>query len=68
MKQQRKNIKKLKFQERPTCSCGVKMKLVEYRGYYESFKYFRCDNCTLDDTIQSKEIITDDENIGAYSR
>lgn len=25
--------KKVTFENRPVCSCGVKMKLVEYKGY-----------------------------------
>lgn len=36
---------KVKFENRPTCSCGVKMKLVSYVGCYESFNYWDCDNC-----------------------
>ena len=43
----------LKFERRSICSCGVKMKLINYVGYYESFKYWRCDNCNLDDEVQN---------------
>ena len=26
--------KRVAFEKRPVCSCGVKMKLVEFKGYY----------------------------------
>lgn len=42
---------KVKFQDRPTCSCGVKMKLIKYVGYYDEFKYWRCDNCNLNENL-----------------
>lgn len=40
------------FAKRPVCSCGVKMKLVQYKGYYDSFNYWCCENCALDNEIQ----------------
>lgn len=57
--------KKVKFEQRPTCSCGVKMKLVMYEGYYEEFKYWRCDSCHLDDEMQDFD--EDSKNTGAYA-
>lgn len=39
--------RKIPDDKRPTCTCGAKMKIVEYRGYYDSFKFFECDACTL---------------------
>ena len=41
------------FADRPRCSCGAKMKLLEYVGYYDSFKYWTCDNCDLHNKIES---------------
>lgn len=40
----------IRFIDRPTCSCGLKMESVEYEGYYDSFNYWVCQNCDLDDT------------------
>lgn len=56
---------KIKFELRPVCSCGVKMKLVEYKGYYDSFNYWRCDNCDLDKKIQNIE--ADKGEKGSYA-
>ena len=56
---------KIKFELRPVCSCGVKMKLVEYKGYYDSFNYWRCDNCDLDKKIQKIE--ADKGEKGSYA-
>lgn len=56
---------KIKFELRPVCSCGVKMKLVEYKGYYDSFNYWRCDNCDLDNKIQKIE--ADKGEKGSYA-
>ena len=58
---------KIKFENRPTCSCGAKMKLVYFKGYYDSFKYWTCDNCQLDRRIQSNEIEEDVEHRGGYA-
>lgn len=55
----------VEFKNRPICSCGVKMKLVEFKGYYEGFKYWRCDNCNLDDKIQEEK--PDKKELGAYA-
>lgn len=54
------------FEKRPVCSCGVKMKLVEYKGYYEEFRYWECNNCNLDIEIQDRKIKTDKEWLGSY--
>lgn len=35
---------KVKISDRPTCSCGSKMKLIQYTGYYDDFRYWKCDN------------------------
>ena len=36
--------------ERPTCSCGAKMQIVRYVGYYDEFNYWTCpnQNCNID--------------------
>ena len=36
--------------ERPTCSCGAKMQVVRYVGYYDEFNYWVCPNedCNVD--------------------
>lgn len=57
--------KKVPFEKRPLCVCGCKMKWVSYRGYYDEFKYWQCDNCKLDDEIKAYE--TDDGWQGAYA-
>ena len=35
-------------EKRPTCSCGEKMTIEKYQGYYEEFNYFICDKCSVD--------------------
>lgn len=54
----------VKFENRPTCSCGVKMKLVSYRGYYDEFNYWGCDNCNLERDMQ--KLKSDKEEKGGY--
>ena len=41
-------MKKIPEELRPTCSCGEKMIVVNYRGYYDEFSYFSCATCELD--------------------
>lgn len=41
-------MSKIPFEKRPICSCGCKMKMVEYKGYYEEFKYWECENCDIE--------------------
>jgi hypothetical protein len=67
-------MKKVEFKDRPTCSCGAKMKLIRFAGYYDEFNYWRCDNCTLNRDMQDEEwaneedkIKVDSEHNGAYS-
>ncbi len=54
------------FEKRPTCSCGVKMKLIEYKGYYEEFSYWQCDNCTLEKEMELEKIKADKTWKGSY--
>lgn len=56
-------MKKIEEKDRPTCSCGEKMVIVEYNGYYDQFKFFDCYNCTIaPDDYEADDIIT-----GAYA-
>lgn len=57
----------IKFKQRPTCACGDKMSLVEYNGYYDSFRYWECNQCEIDEEIQNENIRADREWIGAYA-
>ena len=41
-------MEKIPEELRPTCSCGEKMIVVNYKGYYDEFSYFSCANCELD--------------------
>ena len=53
---------KISIKDRPTCSCGRKMLIVEYRGYYETFNYFYCGVCKVDpDNYKA-----DDYTVGAF--
>lgn len=56
----------LVFEKRPICSCGVKMKLIEYKGYYEEFRYWECQNCTLEKEMRNVEIKADITWKGSY--
>lgn len=40
-------MKELPEELRPTCSCGEKMIVVNYKGYYDEFCYFDCATCGL---------------------
>ena len=41
-------MREIKTEDRPTCSCGRKMIIIEYKGYYETFNYFECGYCDVD--------------------
>ena len=41
-------MREITEEDRPTCSCGRKMTIVEYRGYYDTFNYFECGYCNVD--------------------
>lgn len=56
---------KMSFEKRPTCSCGEKMKFIEYQGYYDSFWYWDCDKCNLHDEMEKVE--PDEVVRGAYT-
>ena len=49
-------------EDRPTCSCGRKMIIVEYRGYYDTFNYFECGYCKID----PDDYKADDYTVGAF--
>lgn len=56
---------KIPFEKRPICSCGVKMKLIEYRGYYDGFRYWACENCDIEKEMDQYE--PDDDWSGGYA-
>ncbi|SDX64546.1 hypothetical protein [Salimicrobium album] len=56
---------KMPFDKRPTCACGVKMKFTEYRGYYDSFWYWECENCNIENEMERYE--PDTSWKGAYA-
>ena len=41
-------MKEINKEDRPTCSCGRKMTITEFKGYYDSFKFFECGHCKID--------------------
>lgn len=53
------------FEKRPTCQCGEKMKLIEYVGYYDSFRYWSCKECDISDEMENYE--PDSIHKGAYA-
>ncbi|MNM49639.1 hypothetical protein D3C81_606470 [compost metagenome] len=57
--------KKVPFEKRPICSCGVKMKLAKYIGYYDELMYWTCDNCDLEKQLD--KYAPDNEYRGAYA-
>ena len=56
-------MKQIPEELRPTCSCGEKMTIENYRGYYDDFSYFTCTNCELD----ADDYEPDDDWVGSYS-
>ena len=56
-------MKQIPEELRPTCSCGEKMIVEKYRGYYDEFSYFSCTNCELD----ADDYEPDDDWVGSYS-
>ena len=56
-------VAEIKQEDRPTCSCGRKMTIVAYKGYYETFNYFECGYCGVD----PDDYKADDYTMGAYA-
>ena len=56
-------MREIKMEDRPTCSCGRKMRIVEYKGYYETFNYFECGYCEIDPDYYK----ADDYTKGSYA-
>ena len=54
-------MREIKTEDRPTCSCGRKMTIIEYRGYYDTFHYFYCKGCKVD----PYDYKADDYTVGA---
>lgn len=50
-------------EKRPVCSCGSKMDIVEFKGYYDEFNYFECSKCELD----VDDYKADKEHYGQYA-
>jgi hypothetical protein len=53
------------FEKRPTCTCGAKMKFIEYNGYYDVFYYWDCENCNIQNEMDKYE--PDKREKGAYA-
>ena len=54
-------MSKIPEDKRPTCSCGRKMIIVEYKGYYETFNYFYCGCCKADpDNYKAEDYVMGD--------
>ena len=56
-------MEKINQEDRPTCSCGRKMIIVQYEGYYETFNYFYCGGCKVD----PDDYKPDEHTKGAYA-
>lgn len=55
--------KEIPEEKRPTCSCGEKMHIVEFKGYYDEFNYFECGKCEVD----ADDYKPDDERRGQFA-
>ena len=55
-------MKEITDEKRPVCSCGNKMDIVEFNGYYDEFNYFECSKCELD----ADDYKSDKEHYGQY--
>ena len=61
------NKRKAPMSIRPTCSCGSKMKLIEYTGYYDGFMYWKCDNPKCNVTTKMEHFEPDRSWKGGYA-
>ena len=55
-------MKEITEEKRPVCSCGNKMDIVEFNGYYDEFNYFECSKRELD----ADDYKSDKEHYGQY--
>lgn len=57
------NFVRLLESNKPVCSCGKEMKKVDFKGYYDEFDFWECeDGCDI-----SEGLPVDEERFGAYS-
>lgn len=54
--------------EKPKCKCGLDMIVIEYIGYYDSFKFWGFDEkCKCTKNIRVKNFDTDKTIKGSYA-
>lgn len=59
---------RIPFAKRPICpSCGVKMKLIQYKGYYEEFRYWECENGICEINNEKERVEPDYAWKGSYA-
>lgn len=52
---------------KPKCKCGLEMRVIEYRGYYDTFKFWGYDkNCKCTKDIRVRDFEADETITGAY--
>ena len=54
--------------KKPKCECGKEMIVIEYKGYYESFKFWGfAKDCKCTKNIRAKDFEADEVIKGAFS-
>lgn len=54
--------------EKPKCKCGLDMIVIEYKGYYDSFKFWGFDEkCKCTKNIRVRNFDADKTIKGAYT-
>lgn len=55
---------KNKDKKRPICACGTEMTYIQYKGYYDEYTFWICENekCTTEDGFKP-----DEEYTGLYA-
>lgn len=53
--------------QKPKCQCGLDMAVIEYKGYYDTFKFWGFDkDCKCTKGIRVREYEPDEVIKGAY--
>lgn len=56
------------MKQKPKCSCGLDMIVIEYKGYYDNFKFWGFDEkCRCTKGIRVRDFEPDKIKMGAYA-
>lgn len=58
----------MNIKQKPKCNCGLDMVVIEFKGYYDNFKFWGFDDkCECTKNIRVRDFEADETIMGAYA-